>query len=239
MFGRANRSFATLLPRTIGYRDLQFDPDVAGTFDAVARTIELPSALQRAIPKRQREFLAGRLCAREAMRSISPGHSLETVGIGTNREPVWPRALVGSVTHSGGFAAAAVARRADHRSIGIDGEALISDAVAASVTSTIARANEIDKLALATGMDRTTILTLVFSAKESLFKCLFPLVGRYFDFADAELRTIDRASDAFVVELVTTLAPDFPAGRQYDGRFSLDGAGVMTGIFLAGDGDSC
>ena len=34
-------------------------------------------------------------------------------------------------------------------------------------------------------------LTLIFSAKESLFKALYPAVGRYFDFLDVRLSSIN------------------------------------------------
>jgi enterobactin synthetase component D len=227
--------FGTLLPPRIAYHALQFDPDTEGNFAAAAPTVALPAELERAVPKRQREFIAGRLCAREAMRTLALDGSDAPLGTGANREPLWPDGVVGALTHFDGFAAAAVARRADYRGIGIDGERLIKPATADNVAATIAPRGELDRLVAATGLPRLLVLTLAFSAKESLFKCLFPTVQRYFDFADAELEAIDAAANTFVLALVTTLTPELSAGRRFQGRFSVEGERVMSGIFLASE----
>src|ERR1700716_1803425 len=69
--------------------------------------LRLPQPLRHAVPNRQREFLAGRLCAAQALRCL--GADSTHVGMAGDRAPVWPDGVVGSITHSGGFAAAAVA----------------------------------------------------------------------------------------------------------------------------------
>ncbi|MGL6523541.1 4'-phosphopantetheinyl transferase superfamily protein, partial [Aeromonas dhakensis] len=57
---------------------------------------------------------------------------------------------------------------------------------------------------------RAEALTLIFSAKESLFKALYPRVGRYFDFLDA--RWLAMTEQTLTLELVDSLTPTLPAG---------------------------
>jgi 4'-phosphopantetheinyl transferase EntD len=69
-----------------------------------------------AIPKRQVEFAAGRACARAAMAllGVRPAAILH----GTDRAPVWPPGLYGSITHSATACLAAVTHAP--RLIGLD-----------------------------------------------------------------------------------------------------------------------
>ena len=70
--------------------------------------------------KRRREFVTARRCAREALASL--GQAPGPIGVGPSREPQWPAGLVGSITHTRGFRAAAVAPQSVVASIGIDAE---------------------------------------------------------------------------------------------------------------------
>ena len=61
--------------------------------------------------KRQTEFLAGRWCARQALRVCVPESGDIEIAIGHNREPLWPAMVVGAITHADGFASADALRR--------------------------------------------------------------------------------------------------------------------------------
>lgn len=69
--------------------------------------------------KRRAEFSLGRYCAHRALSKFE----LESVPILRNaetREPCWSKSVRGSITHSEGFAAAAVGLTKDVSGIGID-----------------------------------------------------------------------------------------------------------------------
>lgn len=105
------------------------------------------------------------------------------------REPQWPSSLVGSITHTRGFRAAAVAPRSVLSSVGIDTElnCPLPDGVEESVTVT----GEPQMLAaLARAVPLTHWGRLLFSAKEVVYKAWYPLTGRWLGFEDARL-TID------------------------------------------------
>ena len=73
-----------------------------------------------AVEVRRREFVTARRCAREALAKL--GHAPVPIRSGPMREPQWPAGMVGSITHTIGFRAAAIAPRGVLASVGIDTE---------------------------------------------------------------------------------------------------------------------
>lgn len=191
--------------------------------------VQLPADLSGAIPKRKQQFLAGRYCAARAIRSLAGLAIAPVVGRGARGEPLWPHGLVGSVTHTGQFASAAVARRADVSGIGIDSEEIVTPDQAQRLSSAVLLPSE-----LSIGgrtLDDALRFTLVFCAKEALFKCLCPVVHRRFYFHDAAVVALDLSGGALVVQLRTALSDGLPAGYRFAGRFALDGKHVHTGVW--------
>lgn len=228
----SNREHPRLFPDGVAYREAAYDADDAW-LAAAAATIVLPPSLHGAVDKRRREFIAGRACARDAIRIIAPELAEQAVSIGNNREPLWPRGLVGALTHSHGFVAAAVGRAADYRGLGLDSERIIEAELAASVAEMVATPEELAAIERATRLPTAVALTLLFSAKESIFKCLYPLVGRYFDFLDAELQAADVPSSTFAATLRVDLSPELRRGLPLPGRFALRDDRVITAMHLA------
>ncbi|WP_200918083.1 4'-phosphopantetheinyl transferase [Jeongeupia sp. HS-3] len=170
----------------------------------------LPDSLANAALKRRIEFLAGRHCARAALRDAGfSGHA--GLAIGADRAPQWPAGWVGTITHSHGVALAAAAPAALYRGIGLDVERWVDAERAAKLAGHVALDAEWARCPVA--LSSPAWFTLVFSMKESLFKALYPQVGRYFGFHDAEVVEAD-AGEA-VLQLVNTLSPQHPAGSAY------------------------
>jgi len=157
--------------------------------------IYFPSSIQASVIKRQAEFLAGRYAARMAILQISPQvKQCPIIEIGIHRAPVWPPFIIGSITHTGSKAASITKRvnRGDPSKdyIGIDVEDIIDEQVSAKIEESILTRNDREAV-LASGVDANIATTLVFSAKESLFKALYPFVGEYFGFEKAEVRKVN------------------------------------------------
>lgn len=222
-----------LFPSFVAQYSVSFDPedpgDLAGEFPGVA----LPETLNRAVRKRQAEFLAARYCAREAMRTIAPEHGEAVIGIGKHREPLWPGGIVGAITHMHRFASVAVARRADAIGIGLDAERIMTEKLAGELLESIAARDEVAGLIEETGWSTAVVLTLVFSAKETIFKCLYPQVGRYFDFRDARILSIDPAGGRFAARLVTALTGELVEGYPMEGRFERSEGQVCTAMVVS------
>jgi enterobactin synthetase component D len=196
----------------------------------------LPQSLLRAVPKRQAEFLAGRHCARSAMEAL--GIEPVEVGIGKDRAPVWSMSLRGSITHTGpvkgkpAIACCVLAPGEVYRGIGIDMENIMSETIVAETAALIMDEQEralLMQQVLAQEISSWVhLVTLLFSAKESLFKALYPAVGRYFDFMDARLVALDLISGSFILELKASLADALPAGFKVHGRYQSRGLRLLT-----------
>ena len=191
--------------------------------------ILLPASLQRAAPKRLGEFLAGRLAAREALRRVGLGEHVVTIG--SAREPRWPAGFEGSISHSllQGRGMALCAVRPGQAGMGLDLEAWLEDGQTSELWPGIVNDEEWGRLQRCP-LGPAQGLTLVFSAKESLFKALYPRVGRYFDFLDA--RWLAMTEQTLTLELKSALTPDLPAG--WHGTLHWQGlpGGVLTTLVL-------
>lgn len=192
----------------------------------------LDPSLSRAVRKRQAEFLAGRFCAQKALADCAPEHADSPVAIGPQREPLWPPGITGAITHTAGLASAAVARKADARSLGLDVERFIDEKMAATLVNRIADDVEVSAIARGTGWSTSTTLTAIFSAKETLFKCLYPESKRYFGFRDAWLEAFLTVGGTFRVRLLTSLGPSLPAGQAFKGWFAIEPEAVHTAMVL-------
>jgi enterobactin synthetase component D len=137
------------------------------------------------------------------------------VAMAENRAPIWPDRVVGSITHTGDFAAAAVAWAADIAGLGIDSEQII-DAAAAHDIAAICMVDEATLFRAADGRSFCEFCTFVFSAKESVFKCLFPLTRKFLEFSDVRITSLDWDRGHFAW---TTVDEHSGAGRlsQADG----------------------
>jgi|HubBroStandDraft_6_1064221.scaffolds.fasta_scaffold487639_2 enterobactin synthetase component D len=185
--------------------------------------------------RRARDQRAGRACAAQALRDA--GATDVTVGVGPDRAPRWPSGFAGSITHTetgeGTFACAVAVRRDCLRSIGIDSERVLDEDAMREVVPMFL--DHAEMRVLHSGLSRE-IATVAFSAKESLFKCLFPCAGVFFEFTDAELEWL-RESDAnvgsFGLRLRISLGLEFPRGLRIEGRYAIEGALVHTAVELA------
>lgn len=199
------------------FEDVPGEPVFPGEEDLVANAVE----------SRRREFVTARRCAREAFAKL--GHPPVPIRSGPKREPRWPPGLVGSITHTNGYRAAAVASRSVIASIGIDTEqnAPLPDGVEECVIV----AGEPEMLAtLTAAFPATHWGRLLFSAKESVYKAWYPLTGRWLGFEDARV-TID-PSGTFAAELLIdgTRTDGEPPLTKLRGRFLVARGLVSTAV---------
>lgn len=147
--------------------------DAAGTI-ADLRPEERP-AMQRARPGRIAEFVGGRRAARMAMAAL--GVPVQSVPMGPDRAPIWPNGLVGSISHADGICIAALATDHSYTALGIDLAA--AQPMAADLANEIAGPDEITSAPLQpTGLAATR----VFSAKEAIYKAVYPNLRQVLDF---------------------------------------------------------
>ena len=186
---------APLLPAGVAFEQLAIEGDYPPLF-----AIE-EAATREFVPKRRRTFAFGRACARRALRASI------AIPVGPGGAPLWPPGVVGSITHTDEVAAAVASTSV--RAIGIDLESLACAATIAGLPAIVAMPSE-----------RSWPAALVFSAKESVYKCVYPLTGRFLDFQDVELAFGDGT-----FEVVRIAGYD---ARTLRGRFAIDADYVAT-----------
>ena len=213
---------------------------VAGLFPPVARVavqrltpeMRIPPPfpdeepdVARAIPKRRREYAVGRDLARQAL--VALGREPVALPARPDRSPAWPADVVGSITHCRGLAVAVVAPASAVRAVGIDAEPLgaVTPEVARYVT--IEREREQLEPLLASMDWRTT----VFSAKETVHKCVAPLSGIRLGFEDVEV-SLNIEAAAFSVRHVGPARPGLPDLATLIGRFRVTPTHVIAGAVL-------
>jgi 4'-phosphopantetheinyl transferase EntD len=120
----------------------------------------------KAAPKRRREFALGRACARAALSAL--GHGDAVIGRRDNGAPLWPEGVVGSITHTSGYAAALVAEAGRFSGVGLDAERV--GGVTQNLWPRLFDAGECDHLERLDEEDGKLAATLFFSAKEACYK---------------------------------------------------------------------
>lgn len=182
-------------------------------------------------PARRAEFRSGRDCARRAMRAL--GVPDAPVLRAARRSPRWPEGVVGSITHTANFCAAAVARASDFAGLGLDAERLEPISVAA--LERIGGPEEIASLEGLDGHELRVWGSALFSVKETLYKAYFPLTDHFLGFRDAgiELRPETPERGSFRARLLAEDAPAAAGRREFEGRYAFAEGLVLSALALA------
>ncbi|WP_327150473.1 4'-phosphopantetheinyl transferase Npt [Nocardia sp. NBC_01329] len=216
----------TILPAGVASSELLDYPEDLKPHPAEAHLIA------KSVDKRRRDFIGARHCARLALAEL--GEPAVAIGKGERGAPVWPRGIVGSLTHCDGFRGAALAHRMRYRSIGIDAEP--HDTLPEGVLDSVSLPAEREWLRTsdsALHLDR-----LLFCAKEATYKAWFPLTTRWLGFEDAHITfavaeaTDTTGSGTFRSQLlVPGQAGDggLPL-TSFDGRWRITGGFILTAI---------
>lgn len=186
---------------------------LAGLLPTVATAYEADLVAQwpGATTPRQTQFLAGRACALRALRALGVRGE---VGRSPNRRPVWPVGVVGSITHCGHRAMAAAAPASVLSCLGVDLEHL--DEVGPELSEVVLTPTERCWLGEAAGPRQVGI---VFSLKESAYKCWSPLTGRIIDYSDIEVRA-DPGTSTFTARILGPAGNPMPL-PQVTGRYAV------------------
>ena len=179
--------------------------------------------------KRKIEFSQGRSCAHQALAKFK----LEAQPIPRNaetREPCWPESVRGSITHSGKYVAVAVGMADDFSGIGIDLESL-SSKVDFNISRHVCVEQELEWLKTLAPEKANQVLRIIFSAKESIFKCLFPISKTHLYFKDATVE-LDEDNAEFTFALSRECSGITKVGFRHRGNFSIIDKMLLTAIYI-------
>ena len=179
--------------------------------------------------KRRAEFTMGRIYAHGALSRFG----LESEPILRNhetREPCWPDSVWGSITHSAGVAAVAVGSKKDIKGVGIDMESL-SRSVDFNIRRHVCVDSELEWLESLPTKQANRALRIIFSAKESIFKCIYPSTKTYLSFKDATV-SVNETEKNFSFTIFKSLPGIIQQGLPHHGRYSEIDKMLLTCVYI-------
>ena len=149
---------------------------------------------------------------------------------GQDRQPVWPKGIVGSITHTDNHCAAAVGRLSSGiGSVGIDLEP--DNSLPTDILGLVCRPEERLWLQEQPIGRRGLLAKVIFSAKECAYKAQYPLSRDMLEFHDFRIR-LDCDADRFEAEFMRECTP-FIAGQRLQGQLRIANGGIACAVIIA------
>jgi 4'-phosphopantetheinyl transferase EntD len=212
-------------------------PDISGLFPAGVLTLcehqaswstditpDEREQLGDVCEKRFVEFCAGRSQARRLIAMING--TAQPLLIGDYRQPLWPADVSGSISHSDHFCAVAVAPKSQVADLGIDVETC--EALDPDVVELVLTDNEIEQ----TENSEDWVRKLIFSIKESNYKCCYSRVRAFIDFKQCEV-SLDLANQCYVSEIHCVDANQRDVHMQLKGKWLVDAGHIFSSAVLS------
>jgi len=159
------------------------------------------------------------------------GYDCDTILAGKNREPLWPKGCIGSISHTRNVSVATAAQTEDIRALGVDIES--AQGLTREEWRLVLQDDEILELE-GLGSSAYRLAMLAFSAKETVFKLQYPCTERYVDFREAKIELCEQQSSfqaclpGFVHEKLNHPAP-------FRGRYGSCGDSIVTVAWIEND----
>jgi 4'-phosphopantetheinyl transferase EntD len=198
----------------------------------IDQQLEHPQKIIQAHPKRQHEYLCGRILAQAVLK-----HHLDLDQPLTSMHehlPIWPTHVLGSISHSQNKLIVALSNNANY--LGIDIEHWVTSKFAQESAHLILTPSELElwKVKAFECIDFAQFVSLIFSVKESLYKAVYPIAKQYIDFLEASVVDIDFENQ----KLRLAFAPEIRNRHQflehYQGGWEVEQDYIMTWVFQAG-----
>ncbi len=176
--------------------------------------------VENAVEKRQREFATARMIARQLLAEF--GVYRYPLLNDDDRVPIWPTDLLGSISHCNECCLVAVQRKNNGPiNIGVDIEP--DDPIDADLWPAFATEHELRWIKSQNNSNSGRMAHLLFSAKEAVYKCVFPITRKFIEFHDVEIEC-DLDANVF-----------YPTIRDLEVTGKL-GSTILTGRFQRSNG---
>jgi 4'-phosphopantetheinyl transferase EntD len=180
-------------------------------------------AVEGATQTRIEQFTAGRVCSRIALARLGVA-ATTPIERGEDRAPIWPPGFIGSISHTDTWCAAAVARIGEIRSLGIDLEP--ATPLKEALWRRVCTKGERDRLCDLS--DPGLMGKILFSVKEAVYKCQYPITTQFLGFHAVEVEVGDGSFQA----VFRQEAGEFKPGDTLSGRYLVEDGLVATACEL-------
>ncbi len=228
VFTSSDRDSASLHSRQLAFSGCDFSWQHYNRDSYKRYEIQQPAELANATAKRHSEFIAGRYCAAQAIQRLCH-HPLSAsrtqIPMLPDRSPLWPEGIIGSISHSGERAIAVVGSTRNYAGLGIDCETLSTNLTTPEIADLVLNPRE-QALLLDQNQEYGFLLTLAFSAKESLFKALSPTVSALPSFHDLSIRRIGAKN--ILLSPSAELTDNWPGNTEFAVDYTTQSAHILT-----------
>ena len=216
----------SLLPKNLGEDDFY-----AQSIDKMSYKFNYRENIKSFSDSRSKEFLMGRFCAHQALKKFIPYERQVKIEANEDRSPLWPKfsghSIKGSLSHNESLVCALVV--AGVRGLGIDLESRgrLNERLASKVVFDEDLSYEsLEDLP----WSREDYFTFIFSAKEALYKTLYPQVEKFFGFSEAYISSFDFGRRTFEISIHpdSFLAQWEGIDQKFKGRFLESDDEVLT-----------
>ncbi|CAK3621631.1 enterobactin synthetase component D [Vibrio crassostreae] len=185
----------------------------------------IKAKLTHAKSKRQAEFLASRQLAHIGLSRL--GSSDTFVGRNSQGLPVWPKGVHGSISHHKNSVAVILGKSPQR--LGVDIESPLLGISLLAIQKRILSTEENRLLSIYSPNDESLLTTLIFSAKESLYKAIYPESRLAFDIRFFELES-PPDNGKFKFRLLHSLAPSLKKNQTFSVNYSLLNDTIITWV---------
>lgn len=186
-------------------------------FDIKYLDVDIPNRFDKVVRKRKTEFAVGRFLSTLLLEGY--GVKTRAIDVGTGGEPIWPDNFIGSISHSEGVTICCVLRLSRFQYIGIDVELALNRKEYLVIANEVLRVEEF-KFFEQCSIPNEIITTIIFSAKEALFKAIYRDINQNLSFSTFEVVAWDEVNQAIVLKLTRHLAAFFPKGRCFECKYA-------------------
>ena len=205
------------------YHGERFHPDM---FQRLG--VACPATIRSSVVKRQASFLAGRALVAHAfdLAQLPPSD----IPIGPNRAPIWPTGISGSISHTTKFCACLVSQN-PMQFVGIDIETFLTAKNLPAVMKRVITDHEKKWLATQDDEIDLELCTLIFSAKETIYKALFPIAQHFFGFDAAHISALPNGQ-TIQFHLTQHLHQSLPSGLTLTVHYKIVSNHVLTWLIF-------
>lgn len=197
----------------------------------INQQLDHPQKIAQAHPKRQQEYLCGRVLAQAA---LSHHFGLDQPLTSMHEHlPIWPTHVLGSISHSQNKLIVALSNNANY--LGIDIEHWVTSEFAQESAHLVLTPSEFDlwKSKAAEFFDFARYVSLIFSIKESLYKAVYPTAKQYIDFLEASIVDINFENQTLTLTFLSEIQQRYQLLEQYQGGWAVEQDHIMTWVFEA------
>lgn len=220
---QAEMSIGTLHAACCLVNSSAYTPQLADQLGVV-----LPEALRHAVRKRQAEYVASRWLVSKLFETVGI-HNFQLLNR-SDRSPIWPTGIIGSLSHHDHKIFAVIDKRA--KWVGNDIERILSDHKAAELRSLIMTLEEL-ALLNASGLSLSQATTLAFSIKETVYKAVYPDVQTLFGFEQVTITAIEPILGLITARLSAVAQPKPNLESEWKIHYWFNDTEVMSWVVLA------